>query len=113
MDNNIYNNSGTIVFGNVIGSTIETKPQLDHVNTSVCINDPEIRENLLHLARQIQPVNQEAARKAKELQDELEKDAPKVGKVQALYDWLRRNCTVENTLNAVKVFGSLLIQILK
>ena len=114
MNDRNYNNYGTVIFGDVYGSTIEnSNTNVDCSCTSVSINDPIVIEQLLSAAKQIQPVDSEAAKKAKELQEELKAESPKVGKIQALYDWLRRNCTVENTLKAIKVFGSLMIQLLK
>lgn len=67
-------------------------------------------QQLLIAAEQIHPKDDKAKEKVEEIKKELKTDKPKAGKLQALYDWLRRNCTADNTLKAIKVFGELLIK---
>ena len=109
----ILGNRGTIVNGNVYGGNFLNGDINSAISTTmVYITDPIMVQKLLDAANNIQPHDSIARAKVQEIKEELHSGKPRVGKLQALYDWLRRNCTLENTLKAIKVFGELLIMAL-
>ena len=104
-----YINNGTIIMGDVHNSSFGNNVEKGYVkSTTVEINDPVAIAQLLEAAKRICPNDPTAAGVANSLQAELQTTSPKVGRLQALYDWLRRNCTVDSTLSAIKFFGKLL-----
>lgn len=109
-DRNIYN-FGTYIEGDIYGENVlNGDDNVVRNSTAVYISDPGMILQLLVAAEQIHPKNENAKEKVEEIKTELKSDKPKVGKLQALYDWLRRNCTVDNTLKSIKAFGELLIK---
>lgn len=112
--NNINNYGGVVITGDVYGGNFGNGNQnINTTNISTTINDPVMIEQLLKAADMIKPGDETAKEKVQEIKDELKSGKPKVGKLQACYDWLRKTCTAKNVLEAVKVFGELLIVALK
>ena len=118
MGDTINSYGGIVITGDVYGGKFESRNEVTN-NTSVTnnvvvtINDPEMIEKLIMAANDIRPEGAEAKEKVEELKAELSRSKPRAGKLQALYDWLRRNCTGKNVLKAIKIFGELLILALK
>lgn len=114
MKDKTFINYGTYINGNVYGGNFGNgNNNTTTSSTLVAVNDPAAIAKLLEAANEIRPKDPLAAEKAQELRDELQTGKPKVGKIQAIYDWLRRNCTVESTLTAIKFFGKILFHIIK
>lgn len=118
MGDTINSYGGIVITGDAYGGKFESHNEVtNHAsvtnNVVVTINDPIMIEKLFGAANDIRPEEPDAKEKVKELKSELNRPKPRVGKLQALYDWLRRNCTGENVLKAIKIFGELLILALK
>jgi len=105
------NNFGTYVCGDVIvDSVVGNCVVRNDTLQKVTIDDSEIIRELRAAAALIDPKNKDERDKIRDLQEELSSERPRVGKLQAIYDWLRRNCKAETVLSAIKVFGELLIK---
>ena len=105
--NDTINNYGTIINGDVYNSNIVNQTNAI-TNPVVTINDPELIESMLVAIQKITVADTESQKYIEELKRELQSKKPRVGKLEAAYDWLRRNVTVGNVLDAVKLLGALL-----